>query len=86
MLAAAGYEELTDFISAAGEYKVAAQATRFPADKAEYQASAARDLMTGGKTEEAKAIWTELAKDEATPAAAEARVRLGEVEAKPMGN
>src|SRR6266566_6603343 len=84
VLAAAGYEELKDFIYAVGEYKMAAQATRFPADKAEYQASAARNLMTAGKTEEAKAIWTELAKDEATPAAAEARVRLGEVEAKPM--
>ena len=84
VLAAAGYEELKDFIAAAGEYKLAAQTTRFPADKAEYQASAARDFMAAGKTDEAKAIWTELAKDESTPAAAEARVRLGEAEAKPM--
>jgi predicted negative regulator of RcsB-dependent stress response len=84
VLAAAGYEELKDLIAAAGEYKLAAQATRFPTDKAEYQASAARDFMAAGKSEEAKAIWTELAKDESTPAAAEARVRLGEVEAKPM--
>ena len=33
---------------------------------------------------EAKAIWTELAKDEGSPMAAEARVRLGELEAEPM--
>jgi len=84
VLEAVGYEELKDFLSAAREYKLAAQTTRFPADKAEYQASAARDYMAGGKREEAKALWTELAKDESTPAAAEARVRLGELEAKPM--
>lgn len=83
-LEAAGYEELKDFISGAQEYKAAAEATRFPTDKAEYQAAAARDYMAAGKTEEAKAIWAELAKDEAGPTAAEARVRLGEVEAKPM--
>ena len=83
-LQAAGYEELKDFISGAQEYKSGAAATRFPTDKAEYQAAAARDYMAAGKTAEAKAIWTELAKDESGPTAAEARVRLGEVEAKPM--
>ena len=40
--------------------------------------------MAAGKTEEAKAIWRELVKDETAPTAAEARVRLGELEAKPM--
>jgi hypothetical protein len=40
--------------------------------------------MVAGKTEEAKAIWTELAKDETGPMAAEAKVRLGELLAKPM--
>ena len=81
---AGGYEELKDFVAAAEQYKVAAQATRFPVDKAEYQAAAARAYAAGGKTAEAKAIWTELAKDEAAPTAAEARVRLGELDAKPM--
>ncbi|HYU53647.1 MAG TPA: tetratricopeptide repeat protein [Gemmatimonadaceae bacterium] len=83
-LQAGGYEELKDFISGARVYQAAAEATRFPADKAEYKAAAARDYMAAGKTAEAKAIWTELAKDESGPTAAEARVRLGEVEAKPM--
>jgi predicted negative regulator of RcsB-dependent stress response len=84
VLAAAGYESLNDFASAAGEYKLAAQETRFPADKAEYKAAAATDYMAGGKKEEAKAIWIELAKDETGPVAAEAKVRLGEVIANPM--
>jgi len=84
VLEAAGYEELKDFVSAAEQYKLAAKETRFPADKAEYQAAAATDYMAAGKTEEAKAIWTELAKDETGPVAAEAKVRLGEVIAKPM--
>jgi tetratricopeptide (TPR) repeat protein len=84
VLEAAGYEELKDFASAAEQYKLAAKETRFPADKAEYQAAAATDYMAAGKTEKAKAIWTQLAKDETGPVAAEAKVRLGEVIAKPM--
>ena len=83
-LEAAGYEELRDFVSAAEQYKLAATASRFPLEKAQYQAAAARDYMTAGKAEEARAIWAELAKDETGPMAAEARVRLGEVSAKPM--
>ena len=78
------HEELKDFVSAAGQYKLAAEATRFPADKAEYQAGAARNYMAAGKNAEAQAIWAALAKDETGPAAAEAKVRLGEVIAKPM--
>jgi predicted negative regulator of RcsB-dependent stress response len=84
VLEAAGYEELKEFVAAAEQYDLAAKATRFPVDKAKYQAAAARDFMAAGKTEEAKRIWTELAKDESTPESAEARVRLGELTAKPM--
>jgi predicted negative regulator of RcsB-dependent stress response len=84
VLEAAGYEELKDFVSAAAEYKLAAKETRFPDDKTQYQAAAARDYMAAGKTEEAKAIWTELAKDDTSPMAAEAKVRLGEILARPM--
>jgi predicted negative regulator of RcsB-dependent stress response len=83
-LQAGGYEELKDYSAAAEQYKLAAQATEFPVDKAKYQAAAARDYMAAGKPDLAKAIWTELAKDEAHPEAAEARVRLGELTAKPM--
>jgi predicted negative regulator of RcsB-dependent stress response len=84
VLEAAGYEELKDFASAAAQYKMAAETTRFPADKAEYRAGAARNYMAAGKTQEARVIWEELAKDETGPAAAEAKVRLGEVIAKQM--
>ncbi len=84
VLEAAGYEELNNFVAAAGQYKLAAQVTRFPDDKAEYQSAAARDYMAAGKAEEAKAIWTELGKDETGSAAAEARIRLGELEATQM--
>jgi tetratricopeptide (TPR) repeat protein len=84
VLEAAGYEELKDFATAAEQYKLAAAATRFPTDKGEYQAAAARSYAAAGKVAEAKAIWTELAKDEASPQAAEARIRLGELEASPM--
>jgi predicted negative regulator of RcsB-dependent stress response len=84
VLQAAGYEELKDFVAAAEQYKLAAKATGFPVDKAKYEAAAARDFMAAGKIEEAKAIWTELVKDETRPEAAEARVRLGELTAKPM--
>ena len=84
LLEAAGYEELKDFTAAAEQYKLAAMATEFPVDKARYQAGAARDYMAAGKADQAKAIWTELAKDDSSPEAAEARVRLGELTAKPM--
>lgn len=84
VLEASGYEELKGFVAAAEQYKVAAKETRFPVEKAQYQAAAARDYMAAGKTEDASAIWTELAKDETGPLAAEAKVRLGELLAKPM--
>ena len=84
VLQAAGYEEQKDLVAAAEQYKLASQVTRFPVDKAEYQAAAARDYMAAGKTDQAKAIWTALAKDETGAVAAEARVRLGELEAKPV--
>ncbi len=84
VLEAAGYEELKDFVAAAEQYKLAAVATEFPVDKAKFRAGAARNYMAAGKTDLAKDIWTELAKDESSPEAAEARVRLGELTARPM--
>ncbi len=84
VLEAAGYEQLNNYPAAAEQYKLAADVTRFPADKAEYLASAARDYAAAGKRDEAVAIWRDLAKDESGPMAAEARVRLGELLAAPM--
>jgi tetratricopeptide (TPR) repeat protein len=84
VLEADGYEELKDFVAAAEQYNLAAKETTFPIDKSRYRAAAARDYMAAGKTEDAKRIWTELAKDDSKVEAAEARVRLGELTAKPV--
>jgi predicted negative regulator of RcsB-dependent stress response len=84
VLIAAGHEELKDFAAAAAAYRAASAATRFPAEKAQYLAAAGRAFMAGGKAAEARAIWTQLAADETGPMAAEARVRLGELTARPM--
>jgi len=79
-----GYEELRNFVAAADAYREAARTTEFPGEKAGHLASAGRAYMAAGKAVEARAIWADLAKDETGPMAAEARVRLGELEAKPM--
>ena len=83
VLEAGGYEELKNLAAAADEYVMAAKVSRFPLDKSEYRAAAAGDYAAAGKTSDAIAIWTDLAKDETGPASAEARVRLGELSAKP---
>ncbi len=84
VLQATGYEELKDFTAAAEQYKKASAATDFSAEKEQFLAAAARAFTAGGKTAEAIAIWTSLAENDAGVMAAEARVRLGELTAKPM--
>lgn len=78
----AGYEQEGKYDQAAAAYQKAAAAARYPNDRDQYMASAARALTAGGKADQAKAIWTKLADDPASSQAAEARVRLGELEAK----
>ncbi|HET9637494.1 MAG TPA: tetratricopeptide repeat protein [Gemmatimonadaceae bacterium] len=84
VLEAAGYEGLKDFANAAEQFRQASDATKFPADKAEYLASAARDYQAAGNIKAAIGIWQDLEKNENPGVAGEARVRLGELEAKPM--
>jgi tetratricopeptide (TPR) repeat protein len=84
VLEAAGYEGLKDFAHAAEQFKLASDATQFPADKTEYLASAARDYQAAGNTKAAINIWQDLVKNEDPAVAGEARVRLGELTAKPM--
>jgi len=84
-LLAAGYEDQKKLVEAAAEFRKAAEATPFEREKEKYLADAARALTTAGRTEEAKKIWADLAADELSPTAGEARVRLGELEAKPAG-
>jgi predicted negative regulator of RcsB-dependent stress response len=81
-LQAAGLEQSGKLPEAAAAYQKAAARAPYKIDHDVYMANAARVLTTAGKTDEAKKIWTELASDDQSPAAAEARVRLGELEAK----
>jgi tetratricopeptide (TPR) repeat protein len=84
VLEAAGYESLKDFAGAAEQYRQASIVTPFAADKAEYLASAARDYQSAGNLKAAIGIWQDLVKNENPAVAGEARVRLGELQAKPM--
>lgn len=81
-LIGAGYEQQKKLDDAASAYRQAAEATPHQIDRDQYLASAARALTEGGKLDEAKKLWSELASDPASSVAAEARVRLGEIEAK----
>lgn len=83
-LVGAGYEQQGKYADAANYYRKAAESAAYPSDRDQYLASAARALTSAGKTAEAKEIWSKLANDPASPANAEARVRLGELEAKPV--
>jgi predicted negative regulator of RcsB-dependent stress response len=79
---AAGYEELRKFGEAADHYSRAAEKARFAADSAVFMAAAARAYTSAGNTAAARKIWAGLAQDENNPVAGEARVRLGELEAR----
>jgi predicted negative regulator of RcsB-dependent stress response len=82
---AAGQEQLKKFDLAAEQYLKAADAARFQAEKDSYRASAARAFMAAGKNDQAKVIWTDLAKDPSNFLAGEAKIRLGEISAAPAG-
>ena len=81
-LMGAGYEQQNKFDDAAGAYQKAADMAVGKSDRDSYLANAARALTAGGKKAEAERIWSKLAADPTSPAAAEARVRLGELQAK----
>jgi hypothetical protein len=72
-------------VDAAATYEKAAKKAPFKVDHDVYMASAARALTTAGKTEDARKIWSALANDDQSSASAEARVRLGELEAAKAG-
>ncbi len=82
-LRGAGHEQLRRFAEAAQHYERAADRARFEADRDTYLASAARVHGEAGNTQRAREIWRRLAEDPRSPVAAEARVRLGELEAVP---
>ena len=80
-LMAAGYEDLKKPAEAAKAY-LAAASTSFGDAKIQRQADAARAYMAAGNNTEALKLWTELARNERGPLAAEAHVRLGELAVK----
>ena len=72
------------FADAAKSYQMAAQASQSDLDKSFQLSKQARAAFMAGDTATAVAIWQKLADDpKAQAVAAEARVRLGEVQAKP---
>lgn len=81
-LIAAGNEGAGKFREAAAEYRKAADAARFASDKSNYRAAAGRALMSAGDKAGALGIWTELSQEPDGGAQAEARVRLGELQAQ----
>lgn len=82
---AAGYADSKRYLEAVDHLTRAADRARFPSDKAVYRAEAARLLMVAGKGPEARKIWQELAADPESPVSTEAKVRLGELDAKATG-
>ncbi len=85
-LAGDGHAELGEFAEAATEYAAAADAAEFELDKLAYRVKAAYAHMNAGNRDAALAIWTDLAKDPLSPAAGEAKIRLGELQAQPAGS
>lgn len=83
MVMAGGLEQLKKFKEAAVEYEAAAKVARFDSDRQRYLALAARAYATAGDTAKSEALWAELGKDSKGTVAGEARVRLGEMTAKP---
>jgi predicted negative regulator of RcsB-dependent stress response len=79
-----GYSQLGKYADAAAHYRKAADATRFKNDRDGYLADAARNLMAGKDTAQARQLWQQVLENESGMFAAEARVRLGELTARPI--
>jgi hypothetical protein len=83
-LIAAGHEGQGQYAEAAAAYRRAAEQARFDEDRDSYRTELARVLALAGDTAAAVAVWEEIAVDVTSPHAPEARVRLGELQAKPV--
>ena len=84
-LIGAGLADQKKYDEAAAHYLTAAAKARFASDQDLYKAEAARILTLAGKREDARKIWTELSTKLDSPEVAEAKIRLGEIEAAPAG-
>jgi predicted negative regulator of RcsB-dependent stress response len=81
-LRAAGLEESKRPAEAAAEYLKAADATKLPSERESYKADAARAFVAAGKKDEALKIWQPMADDASSPLNAEAKLRVGELNAR----
>lgn len=84
-MTAVGLEDQGKYDEAAAEYRIASEKAIFAADKQNYRADQARTLMRAGKNADALVIWKEIAADETSNNAGEARIRIGEIEAQAAG-
>lgn len=80
-----GYAQQGKYREAAAHFAAAADTSPFPAEQQRFRAQAARAYGSAGDTAAATAIWTRLAADPKSQQAAEARLRLGELTARPAG-
>lgn len=85
-LRAAGLEQAGKPAEAAAEYEKASGVATTDLSKAAYNSDAARAYLAAGNAEAAKRIWGAIAADDSNPLAGEAKVRLGELNAKPIGS
>jgi predicted negative regulator of RcsB-dependent stress response len=83
---AAGLEQAGKPAEAAPEYEKASEAASTPLAKGAYRSDAARAYLAAGNRDAAKRIWESIAADDSSPLAGEARVRIGELNAKPIGS
>jgi predicted negative regulator of RcsB-dependent stress response len=78
-----GQAQLAKLADAAKSYEAAANATSFETEKAYYNAKAARTYQAAGDTASARKLWSAMLNDPKSQVmAAEARIRLGELEAQ----
>ena len=84
-LKAAGLEQTGKPAEAAAEYELAATSAATDLAKASYRSDAARSYLVAGNREAALRIWEAMATEESNPLSGEAKVRVGELKAKPIG-
>jgi predicted Zn-dependent protease len=82
---AAAFEQIGKPAEAAAEYLEAAKYALSETEADAFRADAARRFASAGDSSAARRIWAELAEKESSPVAGEARLRLGELNAKPAG-
>lgn len=84
-LRGAGLEQAGKPAEAAAAFERAAEAAATIVARSNFRADAARAHQAAGNTDAARGIWEAMATDDDNPLAGEARVRLGELTAKPIG-